>query len=312
MKKLTVAVCTYNRAQNLRKLVEYLRNQVSSETYDILFIDNNSSDNTLQVLEELASQPGAELRIITESKQGIPFARNRALEESMESDFLLFMDDDELPSSRNMIEIAATELKKGTVQCVGGKVTVNFADNIRPKWLIDELLGFYAEIDHGDKPFLICDESTPIWTSIIAYNMDIFRDNKKLRFDVRYNRTANGIGGGSDAIMFTEMLNHGIKMMYLPDMAIDHFVEPWRMSRRYFWKLHFIAGRKYGQFETPNYEKTLLGIPPFMIKQFFSHLLKSLYLFIKKDNYFVRQGMNMSHSLGMIYGRYLKNKDGSY
>jgi glycosyltransferase involved in cell wall biosynthesis len=308
MKNLTIAVCTYNRADNLKRLAKELRSQFSPIPFDILFINNNSRDNTEEILKELRQEPGVKLRYVNEHEQGITFARNRALKESMESDYLLFLDDDEIPSSPQMVEAAITELENGDVQCVGGKVIIYFEDNTRPKWLTDELLGFYAEIDYGDEPFIIHDESTPIWTSIIAYDMSIFRDDEELRFDNRYNRIGIAIGGGSDEVMFKAMLRKGIKMKYVPKMGVLHFVESWRMTRRYFWKLHFISGRKRGQFESPDYRKTVFGIPPFLFRQFIGLFFKSFVLFLKTDPNYVRQGMNATHALGMIYGRYLRWK----
>jgi len=308
MKKITIAVCTYNRAHNLPNLVAELRKQTCPIPYEILFIVNNSTDNTIEVLEKLARQPGAKLRFTNEPEQGIAYARNRAITECMDSDYMLFIDDDELPSSIHMVEAAAIELEKGEAQCVGGKVTVDFGNNTRPKWLVDELLGFYAEINYGDKSFVIHDESTPIWTSIIAYDMRIFHNKNGLCFDVRYNRQGGGIGGGEDVMMFRKMLELGIIMKYLPDMGVLHHVEPWRMNRCYFLRLHFISGRKIGQYELPDYTTTFFGVPPFLITQFVKHLLKSLVFYLKMDKQYVRQWMNAAHSLGMIYGQYLKWK----
>lgn len=305
MENITVAICTYNRAGNLSKLVEALSRQESPIPYDILFVDNNSTDDTQSILHELAKHSSIPIRIVKEEQQGIPYARNRALEECMENTYLLFIDDDELPASTNMVSSAVKALTEEDAQCAGGRVTINFGDNKRPSWLTDELLPFYAELNHGDKTFWITDQSTPIWTSIVAYNMDIFRNNTDLRFDIRYNRDVNGIGGGSDGIMFRAMLERKIKMLYVPDMAIDHFVENWRISRKYFWKLHFIAGRKYGQFELENFDRTVLGIPPYMLGQFTRRLGETSLLLLKSDANYVRQGMNASYSLGMMYGRFL-------
>lgn len=309
MKTITIAICTYNRANNLKPLVDALRAQKVAIRSELLFINNNSQDNTLEILQKLSKENGTPLRYVTESNQGIPYARNRAIKECLQSDYMLFMDDDELPSDINLVQSALDTLVNDGASVVGGRVNINFGNNKRPKWLNDELLPFYAELDHGDKKFCIKDKSTPIWTSIIAYDMNLFRDDKSLRFDIRYNRTANGIGGGEDAIMFREMLKREVKMMYQPEMSIDHFVEPWRMKRTYFWKLHFIAGRKYGQFETPEYKKTIFGIPPFMFVHAGQHFFRTLTQFTLFNNHYVRQGMNLSHALGQIYGRYLRYKD---
>ncbi len=306
MKTLTIAVCTYNRAHFLPQLINELRKQVCPIFCEILFIVNNSTDETFDILKNFSQMPGIKLRYVNEQIQGIAHARNRALHESIESDYLLFIDDDELPSSISMTEVAVKELEKSDVQCVGGRITIDFRDNNRPRWLGDELLGFYAEIDYGDNAFIITDESTPIWTSIIAYDMNIFRNNPNLRFDERYNRVGDGVGGGEDVIMFRDMLREGIKMKYLPELGVRHLVEPHRMTRRYFWKLHFVSGMKLGLFESVDYDNSVFGIPPFMVAQFFKHLLKSVFLFLKRDYYYVRQGMNATHALGMMYGSFRK------
>ena len=83
---------------------------------------------------------------------------------------------------------------------------MDFSTNSRPNWLKDDLLGFLAVIDHGDKLFWVETNITPLWTANIAYNINIFRNDNTLRFDVRYDRKGNIVGGGSDAIMFRNLL----------------------------------------------------------------------------------------------------------
>src|SRR3569832_2663538 len=95
--KLTFAFCTYNRASRLPSLVAAMRYQQCPVPFEILAVNNNSTDDTLTKLHALAAQPGAPLRIATEKSQGIVPARNRANEESLDSDELVFIDDDELP-----------------------------------------------------------------------------------------------------------------------------------------------------------------------------------------------------------------------
>src|SRR3569832_2407380 len=95
--KLTFAFCTYNRASRLPSLVAAMRYQQCPVPFEILAVNNNSTDATLTKLHALAAQPGAPLRIMTKLSQSIVPARNRAIEESLDSDCLVFIDDDELP-----------------------------------------------------------------------------------------------------------------------------------------------------------------------------------------------------------------------
>ena len=66
-------------------------------------------------------------------------------------------------------------------------------------------------------------------------------------------------------MMFREMLKTGIIMKHLPYMEVLHYVESWRMSRRYFLRLHSISGRKLGKYELPDYIITFFGVPRFTV-----------------------------------------------
>lgn len=307
MKMLTAAICTFNRASRLRKLVQSLRQQECPIPWEILIVDNKSTDNTQTVLEELALEPGVPLRIVREETQGIPYARNRAISESIESDYLFFMDDDELPSP-GILAGAYDALEREGADCAGGQVQVCFSPGERPGWLIDELLGFLAETNHGTDSFWISDVATPLWTANIAYDMSIFRNDETLRFDHRYNRLGATIGGGSDAIMFREILSRKMRIRYRPDMIVQHFVEKWRLKRSYFVKLHFISGRKYGQFALSNYSKSVFGVPPFLVTQVGKQAIKAVSMILRRDRLALRQTMTAAHAFGIIRGSYLRWK----
>ncbi|MCC6201489.1 MAG: glycosyltransferase family 2 protein [Gammaproteobacteria bacterium] len=308
-KRITATFCTYNRATRLPALVAALRAQQCPIPFDILVIDNNSTDATQEVLARLAAEPGVRLHFVRETTQGIPFARNRALAECLErgSDYMLFMDDDELPGA-GLLAAAVDALDREGAEVAGGRVEIMFAPHPRPRWLSDELLGFLAEIDHGHEAVWITDNSTPLWTANVAYRMEIFARDPELRFDTRYNRLGHSVGGGSDAIIFRAMVDRGLKIRYRPDMVVEHYVDAWRLKRGYFLKLHFIAGRKQGQFQTGNYPATIYGVPPFMVLQALKAWGRTAAMFVGRQPGVLRQAMNGSNALGMIWGRILRHR----
>ena len=130
--KLTFAFCTYNRASRLERLIAEMRAQDCPIPFEILAVNNNSIDRTLPVLESLARLPGAPLRFVTETRQGIVPARNRALEESLDSDILVFIDDDELPRP-GLLRAACDAILTEGAECAGGKVEVDFTGLERPR-----------------------------------------------------------------------------------------------------------------------------------------------------------------------------------
>jgi glycosyltransferase involved in cell wall biosynthesis len=300
-KIITLAFCTYNRAERLEKLVEAIRRQITSIPFDILAVNNNSTDHSLTELERLSKLPGPVLRYVTETEQGIVAARNRAIEECLHSDVMIFIDDDEIPLP-GLIESAVQSILQQGAECVGGKVALDFSTHARPPWLKNELLGFLAEVDYGNEPFWIKEASTPVWTANIAYKMSLFRDNPDLRFDKRYDRKGKVIGGGSDAAMFVTMLKQGSRLYYNPGMCVLHDVEPWRLHRNYFLKLHYRSGMRKAYNELPNYPRTLFGIPPFLIKQLLKHSFKTAWMYLTFNSGKLRQAMNASYTLGMITG----------
>jgi glycosyltransferase involved in cell wall biosynthesis len=300
---LTVAFCTFKRADRLDRLVSALRAQPCPVPFEILAVNNNSPDDTLAVLSRLQSQPGAPLRIVTETAPGIVPARNRALDEAQHSDYLVFIDDDELPHP-GLLAAAYDALANEGADCAGGRVVIDFAPHTQPKWLGDDLLGFLAAIDHGAQAFWITSEATPVWTSNIAYRMTYLHEHG-LRFDARYNRkgaSASDAGGGEDVVMLRRLLELGARIRYRPDMAVDHGVEPWRLAPGYFLRLHYLAGVRSGRHELPDYPRTLFGIPPFLVQQVFRQALKTLSLFLLRKPGLVRQAMNATHALGSLNG----------
>jgi len=301
MPKLTFAFCTYNRADRLERLVAAMRAQTCPIPFEILAINNNSSDDTTEKLAYLAQLPGPPLRWVTEPVQGIVAARNRGIAEAFDSDILVYIDDDEIPLP-GLINAAADAILNEGAECVGGRVVMDFTSIKRPSWLEDDLLGFLAAVDHGSDAFWVQDTSTPIWTANVAYDMRLFRNDPELRFDKRFDRIGNVVGGGSDAIMFRSLLERKTRLRYRPEMTVLHAVEKWRLTRRYFLKLHYRAGIRQGQFRMPTFPRTLLGVPPFLIGQFFKPCLKTLSLMIMGKPGQVRQAMNASNALGVIVG----------
>jgi glycosyltransferase involved in cell wall biosynthesis len=301
MPTLTVAFCTFKRADRLEKLIAALRAQSCPVPFEILAVNNNSPDNTLGVLAHLQCQPGAPLRVVTEMAPGIVPARNRALAESLDRDILVFVDDDELPQP-GLLNAAYDTIVNEGAECAGGRVEMDFSTIGRPTWLANELLGFLAAVDHGPDAFWIRDATTPIWTANIAYDMRLFRNDPTLRFDARYNREGADIGGGEDAIMLRALLDRGKRIRYRPDMGVLHAVEAWRLTRSYFLKLHYRAGLRQGKYQLPTYPTTFLGLPPFLVTQFIRRSVKAVSMQLRGQPGALRQGMNASHALGALIG----------
>ncbi|MCY6491891.1 hormogonium polysaccharide biosynthesis glycosyltransferase HpsE [Leptolyngbya sp. GGD] len=94
----TVAIRAYNAAQRLPLLLQKLQFQQNTESirWEILVVDNNSTDNTAEVVQTYQSQL-SQLRYILETQQGAAIARKRAITEA-QGTWIGFLDDDTLPA----------------------------------------------------------------------------------------------------------------------------------------------------------------------------------------------------------------------
>ena len=115
----------------------------------------------------------------------------------------------------------------------------------------------------------------PIWTSNIAYNMRLFQHG--LRFDSRYNCKGKGIGGGEDAVMFQQLLRQGCRLVYEPEMVVLHLIHEKKIKRRYFLKLHYLAGKKTSLYKINPEGKKYSAFPALCI---YNYLKKFIRLFI--------------------------------
>ena len=88
----TVSICTYNRADSLKRTLEsFCAAEKPGVPWELLIIDNNSKDGTPAIVKQFEER--LPLRYIFEGVQGPSAARNRAVDEFC-GNTLLFTDDD--------------------------------------------------------------------------------------------------------------------------------------------------------------------------------------------------------------------------
>src|SRR5687768_12492925 len=91
---ISVVVCTYNRAALLPQALRSLFAQkIENLDYEIVVVDNNSSDDTPAAVESLKSESPVPLRYVRESRQGNAYARNAGVEQAAGS-IIAYLDDD--------------------------------------------------------------------------------------------------------------------------------------------------------------------------------------------------------------------------
>src|SRR6476469_6477868 len=152
---LTVAIPTYNGAARLPLILERLRSQNNSESiaWEIIIVDNNSTDDTAAVVQQYqANWPDSyPLKYYFEAEQGAAFARQRAIREA-QGDLVGFLDDDNLPTLQWLsaaYEFAQTHPQAGAY---GGQIHGEY--EVDPPANFEQIQAFLAIRQRGPEPNL--------------------------------------------------------------------------------------------------------------------------------------------------------------
>ncbi|MGC2662269.1 MAG: glycosyltransferase [Bryobacteraceae bacterium] len=95
---ISVVVSTYNRSKTLAGTIRGLLLQQGSATFELIVVDNNSTDDTAAVVDSFVKQSPL-VRYVFEPKQGVSYGRNAGID-AAQSGLLLFTDDDVTPDPR--------------------------------------------------------------------------------------------------------------------------------------------------------------------------------------------------------------------
>ena len=105
--KLSVIICTYNRARYIYNVLESIAaGTFSANDYEIVVVDNNCTDNTASEIGRFRTAfPEVQLKVVKETAQGLSNARNRGIMESS-GDILVYVDDD-APVNKEYLSVSS-------------------------------------------------------------------------------------------------------------------------------------------------------------------------------------------------------------
>lgn len=107
MIKISICICTRNRQKGLKNLLESIDNMdLLTDAYiRIIVVENDLKNLSENIVNEFASKSKFDTRYFLETKQGLAYARNRSVRESIGSDFCCFVDDDQVIASDWLVEL---------------------------------------------------------------------------------------------------------------------------------------------------------------------------------------------------------------
>lgn len=242
--KASVIIPTRNRADALARCLESLTCQtLPAEAFEVLVIDNGSTDHT----PEVAERYGSLLQLIYASvpEPGLHVGRHEGMRRA-NTDVLMFADDD-IEAEPGWVEAVAQTLENPGIALVGGNNYPRF-EAPPPEWLVrwwerpvykGRALGSLSILDFGEGVFDI--DPRYVW----GCNYSIRRESllkaggfhpdgvpkERLRFR-----------GDGETHVSNVVCNSGFRTVFNSRASVWHFVPSDRMTKDYFEQRAYAQG----------------------------------------------------------------------
>jgi len=235
-----------------------------SVSWEILVVDNHSSDETRQVVESLQRRYPDRIRYFFEPEQGISYARNAGIREAR-GEILAFIDDDET-ADPGWLQNLTANLHSGEWSGAGGRVLPP-STFIPPRWLLGKnkfASGPLASFDLGPEARQM---EEPPFGANMAFRRFVFAELGGFRTDL--GRVGNNLISNEDTELGRRMMAAGMRIRYEPSAITHHPVEEARVRKEYFLSWWFNKGRSDIR-EIGNQPKIFrfLGIPLQLFRAF--------------------------------------------
>lgn len=233
----TIAIPTYNGADRLPLVLDRLRSQLHTEalTWEVLIVDNNSTDNTAQVVNDYQAQVfPVPIRYCLEPKQGAAFARQHAVEVAS-SELIGFLDDDVLPALDWVANAHAFGQAHPCAGAYGGQIQGAF--EVTPPENFQRIQSFLAIRERGSEPNLYDPENLSLPpAAAIVIRQSAWRTS--VPDQPTLGGKANGVMvQGDDYEPLLYMHKAGWEIWYGPDLHVHHQIPHWRLEKAYLLKL---------------------------------------------------------------------------
>jgi glycosyltransferase involved in cell wall biosynthesis len=265
---VSVIVSTYNRADMLGDaLASVLAQQPGSAPFEVVVVDNNSSDATAAIVREAAIRD-SRVRALFEPCQGLSHARNAGIA-AARGRILTFTDDDVRAEPDWIDAIVRAFDESPDAAFVGGKVLPDWPC-VPPAWLTRAHWAPLALADYGEGRL---DVSSDHAICLVGANLSVRRDVFDCvgAFAAGLQRVKDGIGSCEDHEFQLRCLRAGKRGVYDPRIVIHADVQPNRLTQEYHRRWHTGHGHFHAVMHDEGLERsrlgTVWGVPAHLYRQ---------------------------------------------
>jgi glycosyltransferase involved in cell wall biosynthesis len=277
LNSISIIICFYNASSKLKETLKHiLQMDLSDIEAELILVNNNSTDNSLQVISEsMAENTSLAYKIVTEEKKGLANARMCGVNHA-KHEVLLFCDDDNWLSecyAKNAITCLNNDEK---IAVVGGK-GIPISDIELPIWLNDHQGSFAigAQWPETGEVKIKRNMVYGAGMTIRKSALDLLILNGFKFFSL--GRTEKSLSSGEDSELCLAFRIAGFKIWYDEQLEFKHYIEPKRLTKDYLKALK--KGISNSGYVSRFYRNYLFGVRVNVGKMFW---LKELF-YISKD-----------------------------
>lgn len=230
---ITVILCTYNRCESLKAALESVAvsRMPDSVLWEVLVVDNNSTDQTRQVFEEYAAKYPGRFRYAFEGRPGKSNALNAALQNT-NAGVLAFMDDD-VQVEPDWLHMLTRIFNDPECAGSGGRILPE-SEFTPPDWLEVAKPYALAPLAMFDLGLTAGRLDEPPFGTNMAFRKEVFRRYGEFRRDLG-PRPGSEIRS-EDTEFGMRVLRGGERLWYEPGAVVYHQIAQSRLTQKYFLK----------------------------------------------------------------------------
>ena len=213
--KVAICALTFRRPLGLARLIEGLRNlEIPVDANLCLVVVDNDPDGSArdQVQATQDSLPWP-VRYVVEPHPGIPIARNTAIREAADADFIAFIDDDEVPDRHWLVELVRVQ-RNTSADVVTGPVAPAFEED-PPAWIVQGQFFDRPRFVTGQR----MDWATTSSVLIAGHLLGVEPFSTEMQFT-----------GGSDTEFFMRSIMKGAKIVWADEALVSETIPKTRTT----------------------------------------------------------------------------------
>lgn len=278
--RLTVLICTHNRASLLERVLQSLNaaQRPIEAGVDLFVVANACSDGTHALLERYQAQARAEgwlpLSWLAEPTPGKSHALNRAIPH-LSGDVVAFVDDDHRVDPGYLAAIARAARLHPEANLFCGRILPDW-DGREPQWVHDT--GPYRiyplpvpRFDHGPEPQEFTVEDAVPGGGNLALRREVFE--RVGEFATELGPHGHDLGGGEDTDFVLRAMASGARLRYVPEMVQYHYVDLDRFELRYL----MVKGYQRSRSSARIWQGTEAAVPRYMWRKLATYAALALF-----------------------------------